>query len=132
MHCTLTQFAGPSRVISTITQTLLYTITPAPSATASAGNGTVGNSTITAGNSTVTGNGTSTSTTPLTTAPTSIDGGGSGGPNGGAPVPGATGGGGGSVYGPDDGYIAAAMALQRNMILVGLVGCAVGGGLVVL
>ena len=51
---------------------------------------------------------------------------------GGAPVPGATSGGGGKVYGPDDSYIAAANALKRNMVVVTVIGCLVGGGLVVL
>ena len=78
----------------------------------------------------MTGNSSATSTSILPTAPTNISGGGNAGPNGGAPSPGATGGGGGQVYGPPDGYISAVNALRRNVFVVGLVGCLVGGGLV--
>ncbi|KAJ2920331.1 hypothetical protein MD484_g204, partial [Candolleomyces efflorescens] len=67
----------------------------------------------------------STSTRPLSTAPTGVDGGGGG--VDGAPLPGATGQNG--VYGPDDNYIAAAGSLQKNGLLVGLVGAAVGAAL---
>lgn len=119
----LTRCQGPNRQESTITQTLVFTITPSPTPSPIAGNHTI------SGNSTVSGNATTTS--PLPTAPTNINGGGNGGPNGGAPLPGATGGGGGKVYGPGDGYVAAANALKRNIAVVGLVGCIVGGGLVV-
>jgi hypothetical protein len=79
----------------------------------------------------MTSNSSATSTSVLSTATASIDGGGSGGPNGGAPVPGATGGGGQQVYGPPDSYISAVNALRRNVFVVGFVGCLVGGGLVV-
>jgi hypothetical protein len=78
----------------------------------------------------MTSNSSTTSTSILPTAPTSVNGGGSAGPGGGAPYPGATGGGGGQVYGPPDGYISAVNALRRNVIVVSLVGCLVGGGLV--
>lgn len=84
------------------------------------------------GNSTVTSNSSTTATSALPTAPANISGGGNAGPNGGAPSPGATGGGGGQVYGPDDGYISAVNALRRNVFVVGLVGCLTGGALVLL
>ncbi|RXW22958.1 hypothetical protein EST38_g2897 [Candolleomyces aberdarensis] len=68
----------------------------------------------------------STSTRPLSSAPTGVDGGGAGAD--GAPLPGATGHS-GEVYGPDDSYIAAASSIQKNGLLVGAVAFAVGGAL---
>jgi hypothetical protein len=70
---------------------------------------------------------TSTSTTPLSTAPDDVTIGG-GGPSG-APVPGQTGGGG--IYGPDDGYTSSVMGLTYNMFL-GSLTALVAGGLLVL
>jgi len=122
---------GPNRVLSTQIETVVVTITPAanPSATPlPSGNITAsGNSTLThSGNSTASASSTTTSSN-LPTAPTNVNGGGDG-PNGGAPSPGAKGAGG--VYGPDDGYIAAANALKRNALLVSVAGVVVGGALV--
>ena len=71
----------------------------------------------------------STSLPPPTTAPASIDGGGTA-LRGGAPVPGATAPGG--VYGPDDDYIAAALAHHANLMFVGITGVAAGAALLVL
>ncbi|KAJ2927140.1 hypothetical protein H1R20_g9941, partial [Candolleomyces eurysporus] len=68
----------------------------------------------------------STSTRPLSSAPTGVDGGGAGAD--GAPLPGATGNT-GQVYGPDDNYIAAASSIQKNGLLVGAVAFAVGAAL---
>lgn len=50
--------------------------------------------------------------------------------NGGAPSPGATGKGG--IYGPDDGYIAAALTHHANLAVVGLTGIVAGAALLVL
>ena len=61
------------------------------------------------------------------TAPASIDGGGTA-LGGGAPSPGASGKGG--VYGPDDSYIAAALAHSANLVLVALTGVVAGAALV--
>lgn len=51
-----------------------------------------------------------------------------GGIGGVAPIPGAS----GSAFGPGDGYIAGAVELKRNVFLVGLGGCIIGGALVFL
>jgi len=61
----------------------------------------------------------------LPTAPTDVDGGGGGD---GIPIPGASSPGG--VYGPDDGYTAAATSLKRNALFVGAAGLMIGGALV--
>ncbi|KDQ63724.1 hypothetical protein JAAARDRAFT_44477 [Jaapia argillacea MUCL 33604] len=108
-----------NRQASTVTQTAIYTITPSPTATT---NGTSsGNSTASGG-----GNGTvsTTPTKPLPTAPTDVNGGGNG--PGGAPSPGQSAPGG--IYGPPDGYIAAAMlGAHINTVLVAAAGAVVGG-----
>lgn len=108
---------------STATSTFLFTTTEqivlSPNSTASS------NSSASA---TASGNATSSSRTTtsqnLPTAATTIDGGGGNG----APVPGATGG----AYGPGDGYIAAAIALKQNALVVGVAGFVLGGALLVL
>ncbi|KAG5634804.1 hypothetical protein H0H81_000715 [Sphagnurus paluster] len=106
---------GPDRQLSTGVSTIVVTttelLTNPPAGTNSpspSGNATSTNSTTTPAN--------------LPTAPTTIAGG--GGPAG-APSPGATGG----AYGPGDGYIAAALALERNTMLVGFGGLMVAGAL---
>lgn len=55
-----------------------------------------------------------------------MDGGGDG--PGGAPSPGASGQGG--IFGPDDGFTAAAIAIQANAALIGTLGMVAGGLLV--
>ncbi|KAF9241355.1 hypothetical protein BU15DRAFT_73482 [Melanogaster broomeanus] len=120
-----------SKQISTTSQASVITNSPSasPSGTAS-GNATVssisGSASISGGSS---GNATSTTTpaSPLPTAATSVPGVDGDGPNGGAPSPGASADGG--IYGPPDGYIAAAEAL-RSVGMLGVVGVAVGGALV--
>ncbi|KAJ3576666.1 hypothetical protein NP233_g286 [Leucocoprinus birnbaumii] len=111
---------GGNRQVSTITSGIVFTttqiLTPAPQPS---GNGTI------SGNSTVSANSTSITPSNLPTAPTNINGGGSV-----APSPGAAGVGG--AYGPDDNYIAAATALKRNAFVVGFVGIALGGAMLVL
>lgn len=107
---------GSNRVLSTITSTQLITSTIQP-----AGNGSSGGSSPTSASS-------SSSLPPPTTAPVSIDGGAS--ISGGAPSPGASGAGG--VYGPDDGYTAAALAHHVNLALVALSGVVAGAALVVM
>ncbi|KAG6842633.1 hypothetical protein C0991_000160 [Blastosporella zonata] len=119
---------GPDRQISAGTKTIVFTSTSTIAPTQSASNNTGSTNSTAIANSTVTANSTSSSTTPtspLPTAPTTISGG--GGTNG-APLPGATGG----AYGPDDKYIAAASMLARNTLLVGLGGLVVTGALMVL
>ncbi|KAF9453789.1 hypothetical protein P691DRAFT_755154 [Macrolepiota fuliginosa MF-IS2] len=113
---------GPDRQASTATRTFVFTttqvLTPAPQPS---GNATTGNSTV-SGNNTQSA---STTTTPrnLPTAPTNVDGGGQGG----APSPGQTGG----NFGPDDGFIAAATSLKHNAFIVGFIGFALGGAMLV-
>jgi len=113
---------GPDRQASTATSTFVFTttqiLTPAPQPS---GNATTGNSTV-SGNNTQSA---STTTTPrnLPTAPTNVDGGGQGG----APSPGQSGG----IFGPDDNYIAAATSLKHNAFIVGFVGLALGGAMLV-
>ncbi|KAF5355858.1 hypothetical protein D9756_003788 [Leucocoprinus leucothites] len=108
-----------NRQASTTTSSFVFTttqiLTPAPQPS---GNGTVsGNSTVSANSTTTTSN--------LPTAPTNISGGGGAAPSpGGANV--------GGIYGPDDNYIAAATALKRNAFVVGFVGFALGGAMLVL
>ncbi|KII94339.1 hypothetical protein PLICRDRAFT_424525 [Plicaturopsis crispa FD-325 SS-3] len=121
---------GPNRQESTVVASFVVTVSAAATSAAASASGNSSasassNATAT-GNSTIT-NSASSTTTPsnLPTAATNVDGGGNG--PGGAPSPGATAG--GTVYGPDDGYIAAAAALKRNAAVVGLVGLVVGGGL---
>ncbi|KAF5367239.1 hypothetical protein D9615_010669 [Tricholomella constricta] len=113
---------GPDRQISTGTRTIVVTTTQLNNDSTASGSNTA--SLTSTGNST---NSHSSTQTPsnLPTAPTTIA---AGGGTAGAPLPGATGG----AYGPDDGYIAAALSLQRNTLLVGLGGLVVGGALIVL
>ncbi|KAK0233211.1 hypothetical protein IW262DRAFT_59061 [Armillaria fumosa] len=110
--------------------TILTTITNTASSSSASGNSSSsasGNSTSTAsGNSTKSQSHTSdTSTTPSNLPTASTDGVNGGGGTAGAPSPGATDAN-GNTYGPDDGYIAGATALQRNGLMVGLVGVVVG------
>jgi len=115
---------GPDRQVSTGTSTFVFTstqtLTPAPQ---SSSNGTVGNGTV-SGNNTVSANTTSTPRN-LPTAPTDVNGGGAV-----APSPGQSSTGG--IFGPDDNYIAAASALKRNTFVVGFVGLALSGAMLVL
>lgn len=125
---TFVTFNGPNRQESTVVSTHIFTTTQPIAAPAASGNATqTQNSNSTA--AAPSGNATSsrTSSVNLPTAPTDVNGGGG---TAGAPVPGATGNNG--AYGPDDGYIAAAMALKRNAMLVGISGLLVGGALTVL
>jgi len=115
---------GSGRVETTVFQTTVFTVAAASPTVTSSGNSTSGNST----NSTSSGNSTS-SVTPsnLPTAASSIPGGNGDGADG-APSPGASAPGG--IYGPPDGYIAAADALKRNAIVVSFVGVTVGAALI--
>ncbi|KAI0094918.1 hypothetical protein BDY19DRAFT_915309 [Irpex rosettiformis] len=96
----------------TITSVFNTTITPTPTATqqtSAQGNGTTSASS-------------SSSTGPLPTAPADVDGGGQDLP-GGAPHPGENKG--DPRFGPDDGYISAALALSLNAVLALVGGAAV-------
>ncbi|KAG6902874.1 hypothetical protein C0995_010043 [Termitomyces sp. Mi166 len=117
---------GPNRQISTFTSTIVFVSTAAPTQSVSSNNTVSPNSTVSA-NSTASAsrNSTSTSQSPLPTAPTTVAAG--GGPAG-APFPGASGG----AYGPDDKYIAAASTLARNTMLVGAGGLVLTGALMVI
>ncbi|RDX55884.1 hypothetical protein OH76DRAFT_1477589 [Lentinus brumalis] len=108
---------GSNRVLSTLTSTQLITSTIAP-----ANSGTSG------GSSGAPANTSTSSLPPPTTAPVSIDGGAS--IAGGAPSPGASGAGG--VFGPDDGYTAAALAQHANLVLVAFTGVVAGAALVLM
>ncbi|EPQ60794.1 hypothetical protein GLOTRDRAFT_109142 [Gloeophyllum trabeum ATCC 11539] len=112
---------------ATTTATIIQTLTNAGNNTAQPTGNATQSGNQTSPSQTASGN-SSSSTIPyslLPTAPTSIDGGGG---DGGAPSPGASGAGG--VYGPDDGYIAAALMANVNVVLVSLAGILVGGALV--
>lgn len=119
---------GPDRQASTGTSTFVLTTTeiftpaPQPSGNGTVGNGTVGNGTV-SGNSTVSANTTSTPRN-LPTAPADVNGGGAV-----APSPGQSSTGG--IFGPDDNYIAAATALKRGTLVVGFIGFALGGAMLV-
>jgi len=127
------------RIETTITSGVVTTITPSSQQpTATPGSGSSNNSSISGspgGNNTSGVNGTSsqpssTSQSPLPTAPTSgVVAGGSAGADGGAPAPGQTGAGG--IYGPDDGYYNAVMGLNANILLGSIIGAVAGGLLVV-
>lgn len=120
---------GPDRQVSTGTSTFVFTSTqiltpaPQPSSNGTVGNGTVSNGTV-SGNNTVSANTTSTPRN-LPTAPTDVNGGGAI-----APSPGQSNTGG--IFGPDDNYIAAASALKQNAFVVGFVGLALSGAMLVL
>ncbi|PBK77232.1 hypothetical protein ARMSODRAFT_268733 [Armillaria solidipes] len=109
--------------------TILTTITNTASSSSASGNSSssaLGNSTSTASGNTKSQSHTSdTSTTPSNLPTASTDGVNGGGGTAGAPSPGATDSN-GNTYGPDDSYIAGATALQRNGLMIGLVGVAVG------
>ncbi|KAF9229315.1 hypothetical protein BS17DRAFT_771292 [Gyrodon lividus] len=111
-------------------------ITPAPSASQSGsasgnasttGSGSISGSASISGSSSTNATSTSIVSSNLPTAATSVPGANGGGPNGGAPSPGASASGG--IYGPPDGYISGAEAL-RSAAMLGFVGFAVGGALV--
>ncbi|KAH0838321.1 hypothetical protein J3R83DRAFT_6599 [Lanmaoa asiatica] len=132
IHFSNHEMLHPNRTSSNSSQT---TITAAPSSASQSGSvsgtgsatGSIsGSANITAssaGNATTTANVTSI----LPTAPSTVAGANGGGPNGGAPSPGTSASGG--IYGPPDGYIAGAEAI-RNAGMLGFVGFAVGGALV--
>ncbi|KAI0078903.1 hypothetical protein K474DRAFT_1770678 [Panus rudis PR-1116 ss-1] len=114
---------GPGRVESTFTSGVVFTITPAPQPT---GNNTSnGNSTASGGSSSNSTSSKPTSTGPLPTAATDINGG--GGPNG-APSPGAS----GAMYGPDDSFTNSVTAMQINTALLVLGGMAFGSAMVLM
>ncbi|KAG5648014.1 hypothetical protein DXG03_007048 [Asterophora parasitica] len=115
---------GPDRQISTGTSTIVITSTQPLTTTGPAATGSNSANATHSGNSTQSHSSTQSSVN-LPTAPTNIP---VGGGIAGAPSPGATGG----AYGPDDGYIAAAVTLHRDTMLVGLAGLVVGGALIAL
>ncbi|EGO29032.1 hypothetical protein SERLADRAFT_456355 [Serpula lacrymans var. lacrymans S7.9] len=118
---------GSGRVVTTVLQTTVFTVAAASPTVTSSGNNTSSGNSTNPTNSTTSGNSTS-SVTPsnLPTAASSVPGV-NGGPNG-APSPGASAPGG--IYGPPDGYIAAANALKRNAVVVSLLGVTIGTALV--
>ncbi|KAI0304858.1 hypothetical protein BC826DRAFT_978624 [Russula brevipes] len=105
---------GPNRETVPFTVTIPITTTLTPNNSTSNGNSTNNTSSATSTKPTSTG--------PLPTAPTDVNGGGNG--PGGAPSPGQTGQGG--VYGPPDGYVSGVSSLQRNAMVVGIAGVIVG------
>ncbi|KAI9460848.1 hypothetical protein BJY52DRAFT_1260901 [Lactarius psammicola] len=111
---------GPNRQPVTITTPIPVTLTLSPSTPTPSGN-TTGNST-TPSNSTSSTSSPPTSTAPLPTAPTNVYGGGDG--PGGAPSPGQSGQGG--IFGPPDGYVSGVTHMQRNAMVVSLIGVVIG------
>ncbi|KAF8324648.1 hypothetical protein F5887DRAFT_943452 [Amanita rubescens] len=114
--------AGRNPTVATATILITSTLPPAASSTPTGNSTSNNNSTSIAS---VSQNATTSATSTLPTAPTTVTG---GGISGMAPIPGETGG----QFGPPDGYIAAATALRRNALLVGLGGCIIGGALIIL
>ncbi|KAG2752405.1 hypothetical protein P692DRAFT_20855140 [Suillus brevipes Sb2] len=118
---------GSNRQTSTITQIVVYTITPSPTASATVSASGNSSSAITSGAANGTTTATSIASSNLPTAASTVAGA-DGGANG-APSPGATASGG--IYGPPDGYIAGAQSLRSANILGAVVFLA-GGALVLL
>ncbi|TDL28451.1 hypothetical protein BD410DRAFT_223482 [Rickenella mellea] len=118
---------GPNHQPTTAIVVTTFDITPAPAATGNSsgtGNNTASTNGTAAGNATASPSTSTPSNFP--TAPANVDGGGNG-PNG-APSPGASSPNG--VYGPPDSFTAAAMMLRANAALLGAIGMAIGGWLV--
>jgi hypothetical protein len=93
-----------------VTSAIPVTVTAVSNAASSSGNATSGSTAQ------------PTSTGPLPTAPTNVNGGGN--ENGGAPSPGQSGSGG--IYGPPDGYVSGVAPLQRNTMIVSVAGVFIG------